>query len=500
MNIAETTKPNALLNFGFSGARMVVAFAGGLIASVIIARTLGAEEMGIYSFITWIAFAVASFASLGLSMAISRYVAEYAGTSRHALGVKIARTIIAAQVLAAVVISVAAGGVWTALDRHHLLFILLALAAVAPAALQQTLLALMEGVQRFDLQVLAALGGALLQVSIVGAFAWRHASIPGFLVANLFSSVAVTGLTLLLCRPMLVSDSVSAGQDHFADVFKRIYTFSLSIYALWFLSLIVFDKSELFFLRLLRSPQELAFYSIAFALTARMVTVSDSISNVLFPMFITRYTQNGQDGLRDVYRRSLRYVEVLMVPLYLWAIPLAPRLLLLVYGAQYARVAAVLQVLLATMLFTVPAPVCMVALFTMEKQTSYIRILLLVAVLNIVLDFLLIPRFGAVGAALANGVSQALASSRPILVLRKVLPGGFPVLASLKIYLAGAVSAIPVLYVSLMQRNGFFQLGLSLAIAALLYAGLLLGLRAAEASELVALREGIMSLVTGKVT
>jgi O-antigen/teichoic acid export membrane protein len=352
MNTPETALPKTLRNFGFSGARMVVAAVSSLIVSVITARSLGAREMGTYCFLVWVAGTIAALSSLGLPDAVARYVAEHKGAGDHALAARIARTIVLIQFLAAGAFFLVAAGVWSMLARHHLMLPLMALATVMPAALQQALLALMEGEQRFDLQLVATLCGATIQIAIVAIFAARHVLIQGFLLANFLSSAALAALTFFLCRPMLRLHPAS-GHAYAPGIAKRICGFSLSVYALWLLNLIVCDKSELFFLRIFQSPAELAFYSIAFALTARLATAGDSLSYVLFPVFVTRYAQSGADGVRDVYRRSMRYLQMLIVPLCLWAMPLTPRLVVFAYGGQYARVAPTVQVLLATLLVTV---------------------------------------------------------------------------------------------------------------------------------------------------
>jgi peptidoglycan biosynthesis protein MviN/MurJ (putative lipid II flippase) len=46
---------------------------------------------------------------------------------------------------------------------------------------------------------------------------------------------------------------------------------------------------------------------------------------------------------------------------------------------------------------------------TTDRQASQLRYLMVAAVLNIALDAILIPRFGSVGAAVANGISQGFA-------------------------------------------------------------------------------------------
>ncbi len=409
VSAAKTTRSRALRNFGFSGACKIVTAVSSLAVSVITARSLGASDMGTFSFVLWVAGAVAALSSLGLPDAVAKYVAEQKGAGNHALAAKIARKILRYQILAAGIASLVGAGVWSIFATHHLILVFLALATVIPAALQQMLLALMEGAQNFHLQLMSTFGGAVFQVGIVAVVAIRHGSILGFLLANLLSSVVFAAFTLFLCRPILNSHFDAGRNTEYPEISKRIFAFSISIYALSLLSMIVFDKSEMFVLRIFQSPAELAYYSIAFGLTARLATAGDSISYVLFPMFVTRFTQHGSEDLRKVYSQSMRYVQLLMVPIIVWSIPLAPRLVIFVYGKQYAHVAPVVQVLLMTMLLTVMLTVSASAVFTLDKQAAFLRYMLAMAALNILLDLSLISRYGAVGAAFANGISQSVA-------------------------------------------------------------------------------------------
>jgi len=491
VSTAGTARSRALRNFGFSGACKAVTAMSSLAVSVITARSLGASDMGKYSFVLWVAGTIAALSSLGLPDAVAKYVAEQKGSGNHALAAKIARRIIGVQIVAAGLASVIGAGVWSALARDHLILVFLALATVMPSALQQMLLALMEGAQSFDLQLIATFGGALFQVGIVSAIAMRHGSIQGFLLANLLASVVYTALTLSLCRPILTSHLDSVRQTEFPEISKRIFNFSISIYGLSLLSLIVFDKSELFVLRIFQSPAELAYYSIAFGLTARLATAGDSISYVLFPMFVTRFTQNGSEDLRKVYRQSMRYLQLFMVPVIVWSIPLAPRLVVFVYGREYAHVGPVVQVLLATMLLTVMVTVSASAVFTLDKQGVFLRYMLGVAALNILLDLALISRYGALGAAFANGISQAIAVCGLIALLWKILPGSFPVLASMKIYFAAFVSAALICYANLVMRAGTWVVSVSVAAAVVLYIGLLGGLGEMTIGELKVLADSV---------
>jgi O-antigen/teichoic acid export membrane protein len=498
VSTTETARSTALRNFGFSGACKIVTAVSSVAVSVITARSLGASDMGIYSFVLWVAGAIAALSSLGLPDAVSKYVAEQKGSGNHALAAKIARRIIGVQILAAGIASLVGGGVWSTLAKNHLILVFLALATVMPATLQQMLLGLMEGAQSFDLQLIATFGGAICQVGIVAAIAIRHGSIPGFLLANLLSSVVFTALTLYLCRPILASHFAPGPQTEFPEISKRIFNFSISVYGLSLLGLIVFDKSELFVLRIFQSPAELAYYSIAFGITARLATAGDSISYVLFPIFVTRYTQNGSEDLRKVYRQSMRYLQLLIVPIILWSIPLAPRLVVFVYGRQYAHIGPVAQVLLATMLLTVMLTVSASAIFALDKQSALLRYMLVVAALNIFLDIALISRYGALGAAFANGISQAVAVCGFIALLWRALPGSFPVLASMKIYFAAIVSSASIFYADLVMRAGALVLCISVAAAVFLYIGLLGGLGEVTMGELLVFADSVKMSLSGR--
>jgi O-antigen/teichoic acid export membrane protein len=492
------TRSKTIFNFGFAGARMAVAAISSLVVSLIIARSLGVQSMGTYSFMIWVAGTIASLSSLGLPDAIAKYVAEYKSSGDHGLAARIARTIVVVQILVTGMAFLIGVGIWPIFERHHVVLILLALATTVPNALQQTLLGLLEGTQRFDLQVIGTVGGAICQIAIVVVFALFQATILGFLMASLLSSLALAGLTFYLCRPMLQSQTATKDQRIPPAISKRILSFSITVYGLWMLNLIVCDKSELFFLRIFKSPAEIAYYSIAFALTARLSTAGDGISFVLFPVFITRYVQTGKEGLREVYGKSMRYLQMLMVPICFWGIPIAPRLVIFAYGGQYAHVAPVTQVLLVALLFTVTMTANTSIIFTMDRQNSLLWLMALVASLNIALDFILVPRYAALGAAFANGICQAFAACGLVLIVQRLLPGSFPFIASLKIFFAGAISAVPILFADSMMRVGIMGLCVSMIAAALIYICLLGGLRAITKDELEDLRGGFVARLIRK--
>jgi O-antigen/teichoic acid export membrane protein len=478
---------NPLLNIALNGLRMVISAGSGFAVSVMIARSLGAGEMGIYCFAMWIAGMVASLSSLGLPDAISKYVAEHKGLGRHVLSVRIARKILGLQVIAAAVATAISLAIWGTLEPHRIEIVVLALATVLPSAVQLTLLGLMEGEQRFDLQLVSTLGSSLFQVGVVAIVARNWPSVPGFLGANLLAAIVLLGVTYYFSYSMLDMNPDSV-EPAYPEIARKVLTFSLAVYGLWLLQMVVFDKSEMLFLRTFSTPDQLAYYGIAFALVARLGTAGDSISFVLFPMFVTRLAETGEEGLRASYSRSITYLQILMVPICLWVLPLLPNLVQFAYGSQYESVVAVIRILLVTLLFSITMSVSCSVVYALDQQMMLLRFMVPMVALNILLDLLLIPRFAAAGAATANGVSQAAAALGTIAMIRRLLPGSFPARVSMKVYAAGLASCIPVFGVDLFLHAGLVVVTLSVALAVAIYILLLMWMHALSGNEFAMLK------------
>jgi O-antigen/teichoic acid export membrane protein len=101
----------------------------------------------------------------------------------------------------------------------------------------------------------------------------------------------------------------------------------------------------------------------------------------------------------------------LALPLSLGISALSGPVTRLLYGHAYAAVIPVLAILgffCSAKAMAIPAQQLMVA---MDRQDLVIKFMVTAGVLNIALDFWLIPRYGALGAAIANSAAQTFAAA-----------------------------------------------------------------------------------------
>jgi O-antigen/teichoic acid export membrane protein len=122
----------------------------------------------------------------------------------------------------------------------------------------------------------------------------------------------------------------------------------------------------------------------------------------------------------------------------------------IVYGAKYSAAAPALVIAACLGIpkaFLLPVQS---SLSSWERQDLIIRWGLISGALNVALDFALIPKYGAIGAAIANGATQTFSALALWIVAVRLLKVRVPILPLVKIGLVSGSMAIAVHFATLM--------------------------------------------------
>jgi O-antigen/teichoic acid export membrane protein len=250
---------------------------------------------------------------------------------------------------------------------------------------------------------------------------------------------------------------------------SRVLRYGVMLAALVVLNGIVWKRSELLFLGRFHGPEQMAFYAVPFAIAERLsLLLPGALLGVLLPGLTYAYGAADPERFSAMFSQALQYLAMLTLPICLLGISLAPGLIRLVYGPRFGGAIAVLQILLIAMAFGVLGQAASAALLGMERQGWLLKTGAAAAVVSIALNLLLIPPYGAVGAAVANTLTQAGWALAAFLPLRaRVLPSSR--LAILQAAGAAAVVAA-LLAVTLLLQVTPLTLALSGAVALMVYA------------------------------
>ena len=130
-----------------------------------------------------------------------------------------------------------------------------------------------------------------------------------------------------------------------------------------------------------------------------------------------------------------------------FAVTLGPVTIRLVYGADFAGAERVFRILVITLPAWPLAALSSAVLLGIDRQWGITVIGGIAAVANIGLAFVLIPPYGAVGAAIANSLAQLIGSIPLFVYATRIIGGVDHPAGSGRVVAAGTCAVVPTLLV-----------------------------------------------------
>jgi O-antigen/teichoic acid export membrane protein len=171
------------------------------------------------------------------------------------------------------------------------------------------------------------------------------------------------------------------------------------------LGLIIFN-SDLIFLRALRDAHTAGLYAVAYTLVSFLLNLGITYGNSLLPV-LSRLAADPPRQ-RELYDSATAQVLALGLPIATGGCLLAMPLIVTVFGAGYAAAGPVLQILIWSVVASLVRTVVQMALIAHHEQGFVLRTSAWSAAANLVLNALLIPRYGMPGAAFATLVTEVV--------------------------------------------------------------------------------------------
>jgi len=473
-----------------STERLVVAGSAVLMASlfgnalnylfgVFLARTLGAEQFGLYALGLTFFSTMVLVVSMGTESGTVRFVSERrerrdrAGVESiilQAAGVTFIASVLVAICLAGLAPLIserlyAKPSLTRVLTIFALAIPLSAMVAVLLAALQahQTVRPLIA--VRY---VWEPVGKFLLAAVLLWA-GWGLAGVVGAIVTTLTVSLALTLYFVRSSIPALFlrceSWTVSGAGTFLA------YCFPLAVATLFG---VVTPRADIFMLGSWASMQEIGLYQAAFQTASALALILGALEASLTPFFGQMHARGDVDGLRHLYQTASKLVLMCTMPLFV-VLAAFHREILSLFGPEFAAGGFVLSILAAGQLLSSAggSPNNLLLMGGHSRLVMWNTVGM--GLVSIGIFALLIPSWGLWGAAVGAAISQVAGVGVRILQVRR-LHGIHPFTRHLlKPLCAGAVAATFALVAQATMMTAFWPLW---AVGSgLVYVGVLIALK-----------------------
>jgi O-antigen/teichoic acid export membrane protein len=395
------------------GIELVFSLVVTFLTSVAVARIVGKDpigqaRLGYFQLVVWSTNVTMAVGTLGLPATTRKYMAEFLNCGQPGVARATYLLTLKLQTIIALGISaVALAAVLFLVDPRYQVASVLLVTAMWPR-----IVAAIPSNANNAAEVMRRNTGP----SLAGGIATTSLTVLGLMVGWDLVGVAAALLVGNVLECVLKLQSVESWSGNMArgmvspELKKRMFAYSSQGLALMMLNIVVWDRSDMWILKVMNNDlRQITFFSYAFNLSERILMIPNSFGISLAATMMAQFGR-GQARLKEMTVDGARYALLLALPLLLGVACISRPLVLFLFREPYRPMIATLAIvaLMAIPKALVAAPTML--LQAIEKQGFLIVWGCLCGAMDIGLDFLLTPHYGANGAAIANGSAQAMAA------------------------------------------------------------------------------------------
>jgi len=375
-----------------------VVLAIGVVSLAVLTRYLGPDDYGKYTLALMYMQLFGVLADVGLFTTVVREISKVPERTDELVG----NTLALRLVLSIVVIALAAAiSLFLPYDREVRTAIVLAGAPLLFGMLTTTYVAILQSRLRMARAVIGdvvgralSLGLVLLVVGLDLGFYW----VLGAAAGGALGTLAVTwSLTRRLAR---VRPRVEPAVWRALLAAAIPLGMALAVNALYF-------RADTLIISLYEPYDQVGLYTLAYRVLELALVVGTVFLNNTFPVLSEAVARDAPRALRTI-QASTEVCVVLGAPLVAGGLALAPQIIELAGGDDFQDAATPLRILLAAGALAWVNGVFGYALIARNRQASALWLNLTALAFNVGLNFLLVPRYGIVVAAIVTVASEVL--------------------------------------------------------------------------------------------
>ena len=373
----------------------------GFLYTIFLARNLGPDQFGLFSAAVAFFALLSVFGEFGFNRFLTREIArDRENSATYLANVTVFRIILTS----ALFVGVASYLYLFDPDKIRANLTILALLAIFPVALAQTVDACFVAIQKLQYSAIALLFTSVFTTLLGFLLVSLDFGPTGPVLALIFGQV----IYFLILFAMLRSQKLKVFSKIQFSTIKKALVGSLPYGILGVLGMLYF-RIDTVLLSYLRGNFETGIYSAAYKFLETAVLVPSSISLAIFPVMVKLH-ETDHLSLKKLYRKvilitfslgvigALVYFYILPV-LILWLLP------------SYNSSSEVIQILALTIPFMFVQVTASQVLLTSDKNLKALMLITFVLLaFNLILNLIFIPQFGFLAAAWVTVISDIFAA------------------------------------------------------------------------------------------
>ena len=377
----------------------LISYIFGFFTTLYSARYLGAEGFGIISLALALTGIYAIFTDLGLSTLTVREVSRNKKLeSKYVVNITLMKLIFASLTLGLIIITTKILGYSQQISN----IIYLITFSMIFISFSGILNSIFQAYEKMEYQAFGTILNAALMLWGVIIAIYLHLNIITFAFIYFIVSFVVLIYTFLIYAWKFDLPKFVIDLNFWKPTLKEALPFGITgIFAMIYLWI------DTVLLSLMAGNETVGWYNAAYRLIFIFLSLYAVYMIAIFPV-ISGFFKTSIKSIKTVYERSFKYLLIISIPIAISITLLANKIILVIYGIEYVPSIIALQILIWTIIFMFINNLSSNVLGSVNRPIIVVKIFILGAVINIILNLLLIPKFSYVGSALATVATELL--------------------------------------------------------------------------------------------
>ena len=270
-----------------------------------------------------------------------------------------------------------------------------------------------QGLEKMHMVFISVVGTVALQCGAVLIFVKGPKDLLAVPVINFLTALLVVGVLIGRLQP---------SKFFRVEELRKIGRYLKNSTVIWMISLCAqaYNSLDIVILGLFRSPVEVGLFTVARRIASGVSIFIVFLANSILPRLSASFVSDRSEFAKATRRfiaLSIVVLLLLFIPMIIWT----RAIIVMTVGKDYLSAVAPLRILLIALilvLFNIPFSTGLVAA-GYERQV--LKQVIASAALSVISNFILIPRYGMIGAGISFVAAEALALVWIIVVYRRKL-------------------------------------------------------------------------------
>ncbi len=459
-------KKSVKINYFYNMIYQVLLLVMPLITAPYVARVLGAEGVGTTGYTISIVSYFILFGSLGISVYGQREVAFYQDNAKEKG--KIFFELIALKMIAMTIAMLLFWFFFVRTGEYAMYYKILLIEMVANVF---DITWFYQGIERFKKTALRNGIIKILSVIAIFVFVKKTGDINKYLYIHCFNALfGNLSLWLNVKKYFEVPDSLNIFRHFKKTLVLFIPQIAIKVYT-------VLDKTMIG--AILSNMTQVGYYEETQKIVRVSMIIITSMGTAMLPRIANCYAEKDHKRVKEYIFKAFNFALLLSIPMTFGMIAIAPKFVPSFFGDEFAPAAPLMAILsVLTIIIGINDVLGIQYLLPTKKEKYFTIAVICGAVVNFTLNYILIRKYQAVGAAIATVIAEFVVTAVEFYFVRKEFKVREVLKLSPKYIMAGIVMFI---IVSLLVNTNIFARSITIivssGIGALVYGGMLLLLK-----------------------